>query len=200
MQTLGLSSESKRSDGVLKSIFWPTVENAWDVDYLGRQGLTICTVVAVFEMVVSLLPGNGLILIFGAAAALIFLMGGIGVRESSWPAAAMVFCIYVGGILTVMAQGRPPSILAILVAGLLLTNARATILAALWKPAGPDEDKPTRFDETLMDQLTDQLPAKTWPVLRYFFYFFASIYLLFLFAGLLLFALSRYGLIRLPHS
>ena len=35
MQTLGLSGETKRSDNWLKSIFWPAVENAWDVNYLG---------------------------------------------------------------------------------------------------------------------------------------------------------------------
>lgn len=38
MQTLDLSGDAKKSDGRLKSLFWPTVENAWDVDYLGQQG------------------------------------------------------------------------------------------------------------------------------------------------------------------
>jgi len=38
MQSLNLSGESKKSDGPLKSLFWPTVDNAWDVDYLGQQG------------------------------------------------------------------------------------------------------------------------------------------------------------------
>ena len=41
MQTLGLTGEDKRSDGRLKSIFWPTVDNAWDVNYLGQQGFWI---------------------------------------------------------------------------------------------------------------------------------------------------------------
>jgi len=44
MQTLDLSGERKKSDGRLKSLFWPTVENAWDVDYLGQQGFWICCV------------------------------------------------------------------------------------------------------------------------------------------------------------
>jgi hypothetical protein len=199
MQTLGLSDESKRSDGVLKSLFWPTVENAWDVDYLGRQGLTICTVVAAFSLVAALLAGNAIILIFGAASALIFLMGGLGVREGSWGAAAMVFCLYVAGILSRMAQGGPPGIVSIIIAGVLLSNLRATILAAMWKPAGEGEDRPTRFDETLMDQLTDQLPAKVWPVLRYVFFFLAAILLLIMLAGLIAFSLPRFGFLKLPQ-
>lgn len=72
MQTLGLSSESKRSDGPLKSIFWPTVDNAWDVDYLGRQGLTICTIVALFQLAPILFSGNPLSLLVALVAALLF--------------------------------------------------------------------------------------------------------------------------------
>src|ERR1035438_9190208 len=94
MQTLGLSGESKRSDGVLKSIFWPTVENAWDVDYLGRQGFWLCLIVAGFQLAVALLTGNPIMIVAGAASALVFLLGGMGVREASWPAAALVFSIY----------------------------------------------------------------------------------------------------------
>jgi hypothetical protein len=200
MQTLGLSGETKRSDGVLKSLFWPTVENAWDVDYMGRQGLTICTVVATFSLVAGLIAGNATILILSAASALIFLMGGIGVREGSWGAAALVFCLYGAGILSRMMQGGAPGILSIIIAGILLSNLRATILAALWKPAGEGEDKPARFDETLMDQLTDQLPAKIWPVLRYVFYCLASILLLLDLAGLIASSLARFGILKLHHS
>lgn len=200
MQTLGLSGETKRSDGVLKSLFWPTVENAWDVDYLGRQGLTICTVVAVVQLVAALLAGNAIYLVIGIVSAIVFLMGGLGVRQGSWPAAAMVFGLYVAGTLAGMAQGTPPGVVSILIAAVLLSNLRATVLAAQWKPAGPDEDKPTRFDETLMDQLTDQLPAKAWPALRFVFYPLASIFLVVVLIGLIAYALAQYGFIKLPHS
>ena len=44
-----VSGESNRSDGRLKSIFWPTVENAWDVNYLGQQGFWICVIIAVLR-------------------------------------------------------------------------------------------------------------------------------------------------------
>ena len=111
MQTLGLSGETKRSDGRLKSIFWPTVENAWDVDYLGRQGFWICLLVAFFQIALSLVTGNLIAITFGAAAALVFMAGGLGVRQSNWPAAVMVFAIYFVGLLFTMVNGRLPGIL-----------------------------------------------------------------------------------------
>jgi len=199
MQTLGLSGETRRSDGMLKSLFWPTVDNAWDVDYLGRQGLTICTAVAAIQLVVALLAGNAIYLIFGVASAIIFLMGGLGVRERSWPAAAMVFSLYVAGILSALAKGVFPGPLSLIVAAVLLSNLRASVLAAMWKPAGEGEDKPTRFDESLMDLLTDQLPAKAWPVLRYLFYGGAAIYLVLILAGLVALSLARLGLFKMTQ-
>ncbi len=199
MQTLGLSGETRRSDGVLKSLFWPTVDNAWDVDYLGRQGLAICTAVAAVQLVMAFLAGNPVYLVFGLAAAIVFLLGGLGVREGSWPAAAMVFSLYVAGLLAGMARGLPPGVVSVIIAGVLLSNLRATILAATWKPAGEDEDKPARFNESILDFLTDQLPARTWPVLRYVFYFAASIFLLLILAGLVALALARFGIIRMPQ-
>jgi hypothetical protein len=32
MQSLNLSGQEKKSDGRFKSLFWPTVENAWDAN------------------------------------------------------------------------------------------------------------------------------------------------------------------------
>ena len=94
MQTLGLSGDTKRSDGWLKSIFWPTVENAWDVDYLGRQGFWICFWIAVFQLIILAISGNPFLIAFGVVEALFFFIGGMGVRESNWPAAALVFSIF----------------------------------------------------------------------------------------------------------
>jgi hypothetical protein len=195
MQTLGLSGETRRSDGALKSLFWPTVDNAWDVDYLGRQGLTICTAVAVIELVMGLLTGSAVYAIIGAAAALIFVIGGMGVREGSWPAAATVFSLYTGGLLAQVVAGRLPGILALIVEGVLLSNLRATFLASRWKPAAVDEDKPTRFNETLADFLADQLPAKAWPVLRYLFFAGAALFLLLILVSIAAIALKQFGLI-----
>ena len=50
MQTLDLSGESKKSDGRLKSLLWPSVDNAWDVDYLGQQGFWICLIIGALNL------------------------------------------------------------------------------------------------------------------------------------------------------
>jgi hypothetical protein len=195
MQTLGLSSESKRSDGPLKSIFCPTVDNAWDVDYLGRQGFTICTVVALFELVPAVFAGNPVYLLAGVIASLIFLVGGMGVREGSWPAAAMVFSLFLVGQLNFLAQGRFPGILSLIAAAVLLSNLRAAFLASSWRPAGPDEDKPTRFHESTMDFLVDQLPAKVWPKLETAFYALGGAFLALTLIGLGLTLWHRFGVL-----
>jgi len=194
MQTLGLSGESRRSDGRLKSIFWPTVENAWDVDYLGRQGFWICLIIAVFQLVVALAAGNPIVIVTGVAAALVFLLGGMGVREGSWPAAMLVFAVFFAGLLYTMANGRFPGILAVVAAAILLSNVRAAFLASEWRPTAGDEDRPTRFDDTFGDKLSDQLPAKAWPVLQIPFFGIAALILLLSLAGLGITLVHRFGI------
>jgi hypothetical protein len=195
MQTLGLSGESKRSDGRLKSIFWPTVENAWDVDYLGRQGFWICLIVAGFQLAVALFSGNAVMIVAGVASALVFLIGGMGVREASWPAAALVFSIYFANLLFTLANRQFPGILAIVAACILLSNVRAAFLASEWRPAAEDEDKPMRFGDTLGDKLADQLPAKAWPVLQIPFFGLASLLLLLSLAAVGFALLQWFGVI-----
>jgi hypothetical protein len=174
MQTLGLSGESRRSDGRLKSIFWPTVENAWDVNYLGQQGFWICVVVAAFQLAIATFSaafaGNPLVTTIYVVASLVFLMGGMGVREASWPAAALVFGIFFTGLLYTMAMGRFPGIIEVMFAGILLSNVRAAFLASEWRPAGEGEDRPTRFDESMTDKIVDQMPAKVWPRIQPLFF------------------------------
>jgi len=196
MQTLGLSGETKRSDGRLKSIFWPTVENAWDVDYLGQQGFWICAFIAVFQLAVALISGNIILAVSGIVTAIVFFIGGMGVREASWPAAAMVFAIYLTGILFSLASGQPPNVLTIIAAAVLLSNVRAAFLASEWRPLQEGEDRPTRFSETISDKLVDQLPQKAWPVLKVFFFSLASLLLLLGVLGLAGALLLRSGLIH----
>ena len=198
MQTLGLQGESRRSDGRLKSIFWPTVENAWDVDYLGRQGFWICLVIAAFQVVVAAISSNPILLVFGIVEGLIFFVGGMGVRESSWPAAALVFSIFFLNQLDSAAQGRLPGVLSIIGAGILLSNVRAAFLASAWKPSSEDEDRPSRFSDSLGDKLVDVMPAKLWPVLQIPFYGLAALLLLLTLIGLAVIALRRLG--ALPHA
>lgn len=187
MQSLNLSGETRKSDGRLKSLFWPTVENAWDVDYLGQQGFWICLIIAVVNLVfvaitASEIPGSSariVTLILGVVLFFVYFAGGMGVRQSSWPAALTVFLLYV---LDQVAAGHT-GILPVIIAGVLLSNVRATILAAKWKPVTEEEDRPARFNETFGDKLVDQLPPRAWPVLKYPYYFFAVVVLLMIVAG-----------------
>jgi len=183
MQTLGLSSESKRSDGRLKSIFWPTVENAWDVNYLGQQGFWICVIIALLQALVGVFSGNPVLLVAYVAMALVFLAGGMGVREANWPAAAMVFALFFCDILYTLAVGRLPGILTIVCAGILLSNVRAAFLASEWRPAQEGEDRPTRFNKSFRDRLVDQWPPRVWPVLQVPFFALAALLLLLSMAG-----------------
>jgi hypothetical protein len=200
MQTLGLSQESKRSDGRLKSIFWPTVENAWDVDALGRQGFWICWIIAAFQLVLILATGNPVLIVFGMASALAFFAGGIGVREGSWPAAAMIFSIYFIGLLATMANRQFPGFLTIIAACILLSNLRAAFLASEWRPVAEDEDRPSRFSDSLGDKMADQLPAKAWPLLQIPFFVLASILIFMNLAGLGILLFQRFGIITLPGT
>ncbi len=182
MQSLDLSGSARKSDGWLKSLLWPTVDNAWDVDYLGQQGFWICLLIAVVSLV--FLSGfapyqqpaaHRVGLILAITTFFVFFVGGMGVRQASWPAAAMVFAVYA---VNQVAGGRV-GILAIIFGAVLLSNLRATYLASRWTPPAEDEDRPMRFNETWRDKLVDQLPPRAWPILRIPFYVAASLLLLF---------------------
>jgi hypothetical protein len=187
MQTLDLSGESRKSDGRLKSLFWPTVENAWDVDYLGQQGFWLCLIIGVINFAVLAIaaaatpaPSARLVdLVLAVMIFFVYWVGGMGVRQSSWLAAVFIFALYV---INQLAVARVPGVLSFIIAAVLLSNVRAAILAANWKPAADDEDRPTRFNETVRDKLVDQLPPRIWPILKYPFYFFATTLLLMLLA------------------
>jgi len=201
MQTLGLSQEIKRSDGWLKSIFWPVVENAWDVDYLGQQGFWICVLIAVFQFGISLFTANPLLIVLGFSVGLIYFTGGMGVREKCWPAAALVFACYFLETLASVFSGlflSPGGVVRILFLGLLLSNLRATFIASEWKPAAEDEDMPRRFNESLRDKLVDAWPPKLWPRLQIPFYILAVTWLILSLLGLIALILVRVGVISLP--
>jgi len=193
MQTLGLSGESRRSDGWLKSIFWPSVENAWDVDYLGQQGFWICVVIAMFQLVIGVASGNPIIMATNAAISIVFLIGATGVREASWPAAALIFALFFVGLLTRLAIGGLPGPISIGIAALLLSNVRAAFMASQWRPASEDEDKPTRFNESWRDKLVDQLPPKAWSILQVPFFALAALLLLLSFLAIAVILWHRLG-------
>lgn len=184
MQTLGLYGEAKRSDGVLKSLFWPTVENAWDVDYLERQGFWICVLIAAIKAIASFLSGNPILIIAGVFEAIIFAFAAMGIREGSLPAAATIFVIYLLDLVYATFRGIPPGFLTIILAAILLSNLRAAYLASRWTPVTDDGDKPTRFHESFRDKLVDVLPARAWPLLKWPFFAMAALLLVLSIAGM----------------
>ena len=144
METLGLSGSAPRSDGRLKSLFWPSIQSATDVDYLGTQGYWVCTLIAVLSLVVLVATGQTLA------------------------------GLCVSGV----------SVLRILFAALLLSNLRATWIAAQWKPESDQAASAPRLSETLGDKLADQLPPWLWPKVRIVYYIFSAGYLLLVAVGL----------------
>lgn len=201
MQTLNLSGDAKKSDGRLKSLFWPTVENAWDVDYLGQQGFWICFAIGVLNLALSAFMSVNVavpamrifLLVIGVLAFFVYWVGGMGVRERSFIAALTVFILYVVGVL---AQVRFPGVLPFIISAVLLSNVRATFLASQWRPASEDEDHPMRFNDTLRDKMVDQMPPRAWPILRYPFYIAASLMLVLMIFGAFVNLANRARLIR----
>src|SRR5262249_52496446 len=114
METLNLSDSTPRSDGRLKSLFWPSIQSGTDVDYLGVQGYWVFSLIGVISPVflVSLtMP------IAAAAVFFLYYIGGVGVRERSPFAAAMVFVAMLAEIVT-----SGPSVLRVILTALLLSN------------------------------------------------------------------------------
>jgi hypothetical protein len=175
VETLNLSDSTPRSESRLKSLFWPSIETSTDVDYLGTQGYWVCTVVAGLSFVLLVVMGQP---ITGLAILLFFYLGGVGVRERSRYAAAVVLFMYV---LDTVAR---PGIVRIMIAALLLSNLRATWIAANWKPESEEAILPQRLGETFADKFADRLPMWLWPKIRILYYIYSAAFLLLVVVGL----------------
>src|SRR3954468_13616210 len=176
MQTLGLADAGERSDGRLKSLFWPSVQSGADVDYLGAQGYWICALIAVVSFVFSLVQGSPLLAI---TLLLFFYFGAVGVRQRDPLAAGMVFLFYAVDTVTtvffmVFASPWGMSVFRILVTALLLSNVRATWIASKWKTDSEEAALPPRLNETWSDKFVDQLPTVLWPKARIAYYIFGA--------------------------
>ena len=186
METLGLSGSAEHSEGRLKSLFWPSIQNGTDVDYLGAQGYWVCTLVAILSFVFMAATGQP---ITGAAILVFYYLGGIGVRERSRYAALVVFIMYLLDTLLT------PGIVRIILCALLLSNLRATWIAASWRPESEEAVLPPRLNETFTDKLADQLPVWLWPKVKIAYYIYSVGFLL-----LVIFALASMALgVKLPH-
>jgi hypothetical protein len=178
MQTLDLSGSRSQSEGRLKSLFWPSIRTANDLDYLGAQGFWICAVVSVLSFAILAIAGKPLL---GVLVFFVYFLGGVGVREHSLYTAAVIFLMYAADSI---AAG--PSVVRILLAAVLLSNLRATWIASHWSPNSDEASLPPRFSETWSDKLVDQLPMWLWPKIRIPYYVFSAVFLALTVAGLIM--------------
>jgi hypothetical protein len=189
MQTLGISDSTSRSESRLKSLFWPSIESGVDVDYLAVQGYWVCTLVAAFSFVLLFAAHQPII---GAVVFLLFHLGGAGVREHSRFAATIIFVYYVVDTLASfkLFLGSPGSIvLRVIIAALLLSNLRATWIAARWRSGSDEGALPLRLDDTWADKLANKWPTWVWPKMRVIYYVFSIGFLLLVSSSLAVIAL-----------
>ena len=187
MQTLGLSSKPQPTDNIFKRLFWPSIENQYDVDLLGQQGFYVCVVVGGLSLLLLTVIGSPIAALLTAT---VFFLAGCGVRERSVAAAAMAFTLYLTNFLggfVIGTIGNP--LVQSFVLMLLLANLRATLMSRKWSAQPTDE---TDFDVTerstsgVMDRFANRLPGRIWPVGRYFFFPLAGVLLLLTVAGLII--------------
>jgi hypothetical protein len=182
MQTLGISNSTPQTENRLKSLFWPSIQTSTDVDYLGTQGFWVCAFVGTIEFIVSVVQGHP---IGGFFALLFYFLGGVGVRERSRYAAAIVLALY----LAEFALGV--SIMRVVLFGILLSNLRATWIASSWKAESAEATIPPRFGETLADKFADRLPPWLWPKVRIVYYVFSAVLLILVCYGIVLLLQKR---------
>jgi hypothetical protein len=180
MGFLGLSEPIEKESNIFQRLFWPG-DHAGEADSLGQQGFWICIIVAVISAIVLSVQGQW----FAAVLTLAFFgLGGIGVREHSTPAAALVALAYVLNQAVNLMMGVFPGFLGIAAAVLLIANIRGTWIASRWAKKGDPEVMPERMKETWKDRFVDQMPTKVWPKARIIFYITAATYMVLIVAGI----------------
>lgn len=184
MQTLGLSDSTTRSESRLKSLFWPSIQSGADVDYLAVQGFWVCTIVGALSLVFQVLAGNP---VTGAVLFLLFHFGGIGVREHNPFAAGVMVAYYVidflGSVIFVFANSQGIGVVKVIIMALLLSNLRATWIAAGWKADSEEAALPPRMGDTVADKFSDKWPAFIWPKVKVLYYIFSFLFLALIVAG-----------------
>jgi hypothetical protein len=92
---------------------------------------------------------------------LFYYLGGVGVRERSRYAAAIILCLYVSDTLT---SGL--SVVRVIFGALLVSTLRATWIASAWKGDSEEAILPSRLNQTWGDKFSDQFPSWLWPKVR----------------------------------
>ncbi len=189
MQTLGLSDSTVRSESRFKSLFWPSIHNGADVDYLAVQGFWVCSLVGLVSLALSTLAGAP---ITGLLVFMLFHLGGVGVREHNPFAAAVMLVYYLVDFLAsfvfLLLNSPGVGVVRIIIIALLLSNLRATWIAGNWKPESDEAALPPRLGDTFFDKLSDKWPAFIWPKVKVLYYVFSVGYLALIVAGLIVMA------------
>jgi hypothetical protein len=86
-----------------------------------------------------------------------------------------------------------PGVLRVLLAALLLSNLRATMIASSWKPESTEAAMPVRLGETWGDKFADKLPQWLWPKIRVAYYVYSVAVLMLALWGLYMMAHRRFG-------
>jgi hypothetical protein len=145
VQTLGITDKQQEPDNFFRRIFWPS-NHPSNIDLLGQQGFWVCMFVAAISIIQAIVEQHWT---FGIVFALVFVLGGMGVREHSRAAAVCISMLYLVNVAGTVVLGQSvPGVLTLAVLGLLLANIRGTWIAARWKDAVAEDDLPTRFKET----------------------------------------------------
>ena len=183
MQTLGLSDSTPRTESRWRALFWPTIRNEGDFDYITTQGFWICFVVGVVTILFNAVGGSPFV---GLFEGVFFILAGVGVRQRSRVAAIVAFSSYLLSALVLQRYtGNGFGIVRIIFLALLFANIRGNWLSARWANQQTSAETPARLNQTLGDKLADQLPAWLWPKIRIVFYIIAGIEIGLLLLGLL---------------
>jgi hypothetical protein len=174
VQSLGLSDSTPKSESRIKSLFWPSISSDGDVDYLTTQGFWVCSVIAALTLLGGFLIAP---LLSAAVTAALYFLGAMGIRERSRFAALAMFATYaLGALVGQIRLGAGIGVMQILFLALLLSNVRAVWLADDWRRRNQPDESPMRMEDTLMDRISDQMPAAVWPIGRFVFYVGASVF------------------------
>lgn len=183
MQTLGLSDSTPRSEGRLRALFWPTIRNGGDFEYITRQGFWICFLVGTSTIAISGFAGQ---LLAGMFEGSFYILAGVGVRERSRVAAIVAFAAYLLDSLVVQRYtANAFSFLRLVCLALLFANIRGSWISARW--TNETESRllaASRMNQTLLDKLVDQMPPVIWPTARFVLYAFAFVEILLLLVSL----------------
>jgi len=181
MQTLGLSDSTPRTESRWRALFWPTIRNDGDFDYVTTQGFWICFIVGIVTIIWSAFAGA---LVPGLLEGTFFLLAAVGVRERSRVAAIAAFSAYLlGSFVLQRYTGNGFSVVRIIFMALLFANIRGNWLSARWA-TDQTLPPPIRLSQTTWDKISDQLPTVLWPKTRVVFYVLAGIEMAQLFLSL----------------